>query len=134
MHPKKILFVFFASLVSTSAFSNSTHSCSDQKDEVQYTLCLKKLRHQSETQLQVADQHFQNKIQSWDEDADYKKAALTAFLKSVDSFHQFLTDECVFESSMAAGGNGKEAISSQCHIELINRRIDYLKAHEYLIH
>lgn len=127
---KKLLSVFFALFLCTAASADSLTKCSEQKDEVQYTRCLKNLQLQAEKQLHLSNQNFQRKIEVRDEDTDYKEASLKAFSKSVDSFNQFLTDECALESSMAAEGNGKEAIVLHCRIALINQRIKHLKAHE----
>lgn len=122
--------VFFALLCSTLAGSAyASTQCGREKDHVGYRKCLEKKALQSRVKLDQAMALLARRIDSRDEELEYRQRTQARLQQSFGLFQRFRESHCEFESSLAAGGNGAGDMRLQCEAELNSRYTKSLQGH-----
>ena len=125
--------IFLISPKVTAQSQKAIRVCNGIKSHVEERACLTKLAEKSNLGLKVAENDLLSKIALWNEDADYKTQTRVQFIRATKVFAKFLAEQCRFEASLAAGGNGAEDMRLACLIENSNKRIvEIRKLHEML--
>lgn len=120
----------FFTLITVLFFSGSVSaSCAAPRDHVEQRACstlrLDALAHQV-----LAAQHtLRDKITTWDEEPEYKAAALANFDNAARAFQRYQAQQCAFDASLAAGGNNASDLRIECNIELYSSYLKYIQAH-----
>lgn len=106
-------------LFSFAGFASATPNCggisSSHADE---RACWQKAAEESSALVRAAQDDLRKRIESWDEDADYRERTLVLFNESTQQFDRYRKAQCEFEASSAAGGNGAGDMRLSCQISL----------------
>lgn len=125
--------IFLISPKVTAQSEKAIRACNGIKSHVEERACLLKLAEKSNQGLKAAENKLLSKIALWNEELDYKNHTRLQFISTTKVFAKFLAEQCRFEASLAAGGNGAEDMRLVCLIENNNKRIvEIRKLHEML--
>ena len=111
------LLIFFSSHVSAS--------CDDAIDQVGYRICISQKAENSAQEVKTKQEELLNKIMSWDQEPEFRDETIKLFKITIKSFETYKENQCRYEWSAAAGGNGASSMGAICTIRL-NK--DYLKS------
>jgi len=114
-----------AVLAATLAPGLASASCEVPADHVEQRQCSERQVAQLSRQVQEAQQLIRARISAWDEEPEHKVRSLALFNQSVRQFRTYQADQCEFEASVAAGGNGAGDMRLECQIGLYSH---YLKS------
>lgn len=107
-----------------SAFAGpayATTGCGREKDHVSYRECLEKKASHSRVELEHALALLAKRIDTWDEELEYRQRARAHLKQSFGLFQRFRESQCGFEASLAAGGNGAGDMRLHCEANLNNQ-------------
>jgi uncharacterized protein YecT (DUF1311 family) len=106
--------IFAALAVPASASTN----CGSERSQVGYRECLKIKASQSSVELEQALALLARRIDSWDEELEYRQRARAHLQLSFGRFQRFRDSQCELEASLAAGGNGAGDMRLHCEADL----------------
>jgi hypothetical protein len=103
-------------------------ACSDQSDHSLQRKCLEQKEAALSSHIRASEDIIRARISGWDQEPQYKSDALALFNSASEKFRSFMTAQCNFEASSAAGGNGAGDMRLGCRISLSERYLGSLKA------
>jgi len=126
---KKILaFLFFVLEAAAVGIAYAgAGECSNATSHVEQRSCLEAQFREAEKRLTLTEQSTMAKIAAWDEDTGYRSASKKALSASNSAFRKYRANQCEYEWSLAAGGNGATDMRLSCAIELTQSRIKLLE-------
>jgi uncharacterized protein YecT (DUF1311 family) len=101
--------------------------CSTAESHADQRKCLERAAAATRAELEKAQALLIERIEAWDEEADYRQRAVKLLKQSVARFAEFRDTECEYEAAAAAGGNGAGDMRLQCQIDLNRQYAESLR-------
>ena len=115
-------------LIAVILFSGSVSaSCDMPMDHVEQRKCSEHLFNELSHKVISAQQSLRNKITTWDQEPEFKAAALANLDKAVHAFQTYQSEQCEFDASVAAGGNAANDLRIECKIRLYSSYLKYIQ-------
>jgi len=102
-------------------------SCDDPVDHVEKRHCSENLYNELVQEVVSTQQLIRDKISAWDQEPEYKSASLVFFDQAAKAFQAYQQEQCEFDASEAAGGNGAGDLRLECKILLYSSYLEHLK-------
>jgi uncharacterized protein YecT (DUF1311 family) len=115
----KKYFILFFSLV---IVSYRVQACNDSESHVQLRECLEKKAQLSNKKLKDTENKIIKILNNSDEDKEYKLRTIFLFKNGQKSYIEYRESQCLFDKSLANGGNGARDMELACIIELNDTR------------
>jgi len=129
---RKCLLACLATIVTLFAmnFAHATKlaSCTKADSHAAERQCLERLGQRSAAELAQTEAKAEARLNTWDEDADYKTLAQYRLRQANQSFRRYLAQQCSYEQALSAGGNGAGDMQLSCEIDLRRQRSKQLQS------
>ena len=108
--------------------ADGANACTAADSHARQRACLISTSEKVEAQLARVEVESLERIDHWDEDANYRARSNKALVNSTAAFRKYRISQCGLMHSLAAGGNGATDMQLECSIELTNQRISQLES------
>jgi uncharacterized protein YecT (DUF1311 family) len=123
-----MLVVFSLLLICSDAFCmDETDKCgASTVDHVGMRKCLQQAAKAANNELIKAENKLISLLHSWDQDQNWRDMAIERFKLAATAFRRYQKQQCDFEGSRAAGGNGAGDMRLACIYRLAKERTKLL--------
>jgi hypothetical protein len=115
MHTRILAFFI---VVAWSAPALAAPTCGNAPDHASERACWTKAAKDSAARVRAAQDAQRQRISRWDQDPPYRSRSLALFDEAAKGFARFRQEQCNFEASAAAGGNGAGDMRLSCQVAL----------------